>query len=289
MSDEEHIEEVDSEGVEGDDHSEYDEGSESSYSSSDDETDLVRRNLLFLCQEGQLRIANQRFDTLVQENNIDQLKREIFQTGTDRNTPLHEILCGGTSDSNAKALTEKILDISQQWTIPYRAMLIAQPPSHLRTALHWATWGNSDISIIETLVNGNPEALVVRDRRNKGNRTATEIYSHYFIHRDRTGGIVSEENKAKFEFLEKSMQKWVKQRVRNTVYASVLYYFRNQSLTPFNQKDRKIAGIKPKPWFVLSTLGYLIQREITPLVSLVLSFIGKDAKIQGITKKRKRS
>lgn len=289
MSDEEYIEEVDSEGVEGDDHNEYDEGSESSYSSSDDETDLVRRNLLFLCQEGQLRIANQRFDTLVQENNINQLKREIFQTGTDKNTPLHEILMGGTSDSNAKALTEKILDISQQWTIPYRAMLIAQPPSHLRTALHWATWGNADVSIIETLVNGNPEALVVKDRRNKGNRTPTEIYRHYFIHRDRTGGIVSEENRTKFEFLERSMQKWVKQRVRNTIYASALYYFRNQSLTPFNKKDRKIAGVRPKPWFVLSTLGYFIQREIQPLVFLVLSFIGKDAKIQGITKKRKRS
>lgn len=289
MSDEEYIEEIESEGVKGDDHSEYDEGSESSYSSSDDETDLVRRNLLFLCQEGQLRIANQRFDTLVQENNIDQLKREIFQTGTDKNTPLHEILMGGTSDSNAKALTEKILDISQQWTIPYRAMLIAQPPSHLRTSLHWATWGNADVSIIETLVNGNPEALVVKDRRNKGNRTPTEIYRHYFIHRDRTGDIVSEENRTKFEFLERSMQKWVKQRVRNTIYASALYYFRNQSLTPFNKKDRKIAGVRPKPWFVLSTLGYFIQREIQPLVFLVLSFIGKDAKIQGITKKRKRS
>jgi hypothetical protein len=112
----------------------------SSVSDEDDDDDdeeilMSRRSLLFLCQEGQIRIARQRLQSLKHANKMDRLKKEIFQVGRDKNYSLHEILMGGTSDTNAFAMTEEILDMGKSWKGPFLTMMNAQPPSHHRTSL----------------------------------------------------------------------------------------------------------------------------------------------------------
>jgi len=67
------------------------------------------------------------------------------------------------------------------------------------------------------------------------------------------------------------------------------------NLTPFDSKDRrstiivnhggknKNKLITPKSWFVLSVIGYCMQREMNPLALHIISFIGHGAK--GVSKK----
>lgn len=283
-------EEGGNEGIDEEEESEFEEedgeSSSSAYSSEDESAHLLHRNILFLCEEGQLRIARRRFDSLVGDD--DKIRREVFQTGPDGNAALHEILMGGTRDRNARTLVEQILDRSRRWPLPRHAMLTARPPSHGRTALHWAAWENSNLSILRSLVRGNPEALLLRDKKSKGGRTPSEIYEHYFIDESRADEV-SDANREKFAFLRNAARRWTGQRLRNGIYAAAIYHFRKRGLTPFDPKDRKTAGVKPRPWFVLSVLGYLLQRETQPLLFHILVFVGKDAKVRyTATKKRKR-
>ena len=178
--------------------SDYSEGnSDSDIDDQDDEIPFRRtggRSILWLCQEGQLQLARKRFEWLVQQQRKEeeeeqqqqqqqqpqhasstaattssfqqQLFKEVFQVGQDKNYALHEILMGGTSDTNAYQLACHIMDyafggqeetredhVTLGHTDPLlhrtardRAatkMLAARPPSHQRTALHWAAWGNA--------------------------------------------------------------------------------------------------------------------------------------------------
>jgi hypothetical protein len=262
----------------------------SSVSDEDDDDDdeeilMSRRSLLFLCQEGQIRIARQRLQSLKHANKMDRLKKEIFQVGRDKNYSLHEILMGGTSDTNAFAMTEEILDMGKSWKGPFLTMMNAQPPSHHRTSLHWAAWGNATLPILRALVMANPEALVLRDGTSQGRRTPLEVFRRYF------GSDVADRPFAreKLEFLDSATKKWTRYRLRLAIYKSAVLYFRKQGLTPFDQKDRKANKIKPRPWFCLSTLGDLLQREMQLLVLQILEFVGRDAKVQSTVKKRKRN
>eukprot|EP00980_Cylindrotheca_fusiformis_P013911 scaffold3618_cov129-Cylindrotheca_fusiformis.AAC.11 len=260
----------------------------------DDEHFLMRRSLLFLCQEGQIRIARQRLEHVsVGENSIQQqqqhhqLKKELFQVARDKNYALHEILMGGTSDTNALAMTELILETGKIWKGPFLTMLNAQPPSHRRTALHWAAWGNAALPILQALTRANPEALVLKDGLSQGSRTPLEIFRHYFptIH---IGDDVSSTVDEKLKFLETATKSWTRHRLRLKIHMAAIWYFRTQKLTPFDNNDRKENKIKPRPWFCLSVLGELLQREMQPLALRVLGFVGNDAAVHSNRKKRKQ-
>ena len=58
--------------------------------------------------------------------------------------------------------------------------------------------------------------------------------------------------------------------------------------TPFNEQDRQLHRIRPKPWFVMSVLGDLLQREMKPLLKHILSFVGHNAKVEYDDNSKKR-
>jgi hypothetical protein len=268
---------------EGDEESSYEQDDDDTSSSNDEEQTMSRRHhILFLCQEGQLQIARHRFHLLQSRQENDLLQKEIFQVGRDKNYPLHEILMGGTSDTNARLLAQEILDTAKEWKLSCWQMLMAQPPSHRRTTLHWAAWGNANFSTFKALVQGNPEALIVRDRRTQGSRTPLEIYRRYYTANEGEATI------EKLTFLETSAQSWIQHRLRLSIHASAFHYFRSGTFQPFLEKDRKLVKMKPRPWFVLSILGYLLQRELQPLVVHILTFVGSNAKVHNDSNKKKR-
>ena len=57
---------------------------------------------------------------------------------------------------------------------------------------------------------------------------------------------------------------------------------------PFNEQHRIIENVRPKPWFVLSVLGYFLQREMNPLINNLLSFVGRDARLSSKKTRNKR-
>lgn len=302
------------------------------------------KTLLWLCQEGQLLVARQRFEARLgksrscrvtkeeeEENEEEekensnssdkknarlyyqQLEKEVFQMAGrgDKNYPLHEILMGGTSDRNAYQLTLHILDFAKNCNHQQQChhMLSTQPPSHQRTALHWAAWGNAKLPILQSLVQGYPEALVLRDKPSHGNRTPLEILKHYYYNdTDESSGGRNTDDKTRLHYLEQCTQSWIQHRLRLTIHQCVLRYFAPplstarvtskpqddqrqgiSPLTPFDKNHRKMVNIKPKAWFVLSVLGSLVQREMKPLALHILGFTGGAAKMAMAIKKKKNS
>ena len=293
---------------------EYDDDSE------EEEENFGNRSILWLCQEGQIKVARERFEKLLADSQNEEedvgvvarrrppsartttssapskLQKEMYQIGNDKNYALHELLMGGTNDTNAHSLTILILESGKQWKGQYLTMLVAQPPSHLRTPLHWAAWGNASLHVLQTLVKANPEPLLMRDGKNQGNRTPLGILQHYYgptSNRDtnNNSNTSSTPIQEKIQYLQSATRSWIQHRVRLEIYKSAIWYFRHPEnpLIPFCEKHRKrVAKVKPQPWFVLSIVGYLLQREIQPLVSRILSFVGKDAKGNSTNSKKKR-
>ncbi len=268
------------------DNDESEADTEWSHQGEDDDDDLLKQNrtLLWLCQEGQIHVALQRFDMLVEAGRttptgIDQLRKEVFQVGRDKNYPIHEILMGGTSDRNAYALTMAILAFSSKYTLEQRKMLLFAPPSHGRTPLHWAAWGNAAPEILKALVKGNPEALLMRDKRSQGERTPVQILRWYFASREPPN-----DEDTRIPYLERMTSSWISHRVRLTVHLCANRYFapgrQKTVLVPFDKNDRGKAIIKPKPWFLISIIGFLLQREMKPLAMRIISYLGCNAKIQ---------
>jgi hypothetical protein len=294
----------------GDDSSEYeDEEDEEEEEEEEDPPEALlksKRTVLWLCQEGQIHLARKRLELLLSERGepispfADQLRKEIFQVGRDKNYALHEILMGGTSDRNAYAITLSVLEISKNNPSDRLKMLSCAPPSDGRTPLHWAAWGNAKWEILDALVKGNPEALLVRDKKNRGERTPLEILKRYFsrslpgaelnIFSLFAGGAASEPDNSRIPSLERMTTSWVSHRVRLVVYLCANRYFGatqdQQPLVPFDKADRRVANIKPKPWFLLSIIGYLVQREMKPLALRIVSYLGSNAKI--VPKKRRK-
>lgn len=229
---------------------------------SDEETSFRLsggKSILWLCQEGQIPLARKRFEWLRRnqqqqsassshrkgsDRNIDdgdndecfakQLEKEVFQVGRDKNYALQELLMGGTSDRNAHQLTLQMLDFSQHYPQQQGRMLSAQPPSHQRTALHWAAWGNADLSILQRLVKGYPEALVVRDKKDHGHRTPLEILKRYFsdlrsnINAATAAGHSHNPDsppQPRIAYLERCTKSWTRHRLRQEVHKCVLRYF----------------------------------------------------------------
>ena len=267
----------------------WNEGDASSHSSSEweedeEEASLRQRSLLWLCREGQIRFAREKFDNLINENKQDQLRREIFQCGRgDRNYALHELLMGGTSDRNAYRLTLQLLQFSKEFAEEHRSMLIMQPPSHKRTALHWAAWSNSSMGVMEPLLQGNPEALALKD---EAGRTPLEIYHYYFC--SRRNNHTPNPDDPRLKYLERMTHSWTQHRLRLTVHKCLVRYFVTQALTPFDKKHRKETSLTPRPWFVLSVLGTLIQSEMKPLVHRILQYVGGKAKLASAKSRSKK-
>lgn len=261
---------------------------ESSHASSeweedDEEASLCGRSLLWLCQEGQIQFARRRFDTLFNGKKMDQLKTEVFRVARDKNYVLHELLMGGTSDSNAYKLSIQLLEFCKEYPNDYRQMLLTQPPSHKRTALHWAAWGNAKMEILQPLAFGNPEALVLKDT---AGQTPREVL-HYYFCSSRNDNLPNP-NDPRLLLLERLATSWTKHRLRLTIHQCVARYFVTQQLTPFDKSHRKETNMKPKAWFVLSILGTLLQREMKPLVHRILQYTGGSAKIAAKGKVRKK-
>lgn len=261
---------------------------EDSYQTDDEEEEsklIQTKTLLFLCQEGQIRLARQRLKMLQEENKLEILKKEIFQTGQDQNYPLHEVIMGGTLEESSKNIIPEILEIGQRWKGPLLLMMNAQPPSHGRTALHWATWGNASLEILRALTLANPDALLLRDKKAQGSRTPLEILKRYHV--PSRCNVFHQSAMKKVNLLESSTQLWIQHRLRLAVYKATLYWFRHEDMVPFDKKGRKEAGISPKHWFCLSVLGYCLQREMEPLMWRILGFVGGNAKVA--SRKRRRS
>lgn len=286
---------------------EGEEDMESEFEDSEEEEDeeiKFRKNgrsLLWLCQEGQLQIARKRFEwlqttTTVEEGEI--LFKEVFQVGHDKNYALHEVLMGGTSDSNAYQLTRYILTYAllkggdDKKQLATRKMLSARPPSHQRTALHWAAWGCAKLELLQALVQGYPEALVLRDKRNQNERTPAEILKHYYHNSNRDGEVRDTNvirDTTQLEYLERCTASWIQHRLRLSVHMSIQRWFGTNALEPFDERHRlPRARMKPKPWFVLSVLASLMQREMQPLAMQILGYLGHKARVSKPTKKKKR-
>lgn len=268
------------------------------------------QTILWLCQEGQIRLARKRFDFLRKQereghgkedrskiaeappDRFRGLQREVFQFDRgDKNYALHELLMGGTSDSNAYRLVLAILDYARGFPEQEAKLLSVQPPSHGRTALHWAAWGNAPLEILQPLVKAYPQALLVldrpRDRREF--RTPPEIAKRYF-------GVES----PRFRYLQKVSDLWKIHRVQHAVHLCVLRTFgdkqdgttarlpQDDMPQPFSAKDRKRLGIKPRAWFPLSVVAYLFQREMKPLAFQILSFLGTNASVNSQTRTKRR-
>lgn len=259
-----------------------------------------RLTILWLCQEGQIHVARRRFDLLLNSDeprHAEQVQREVFQVGRDKNYALHEILMGGTSDRNAHALVLGILNYAKDYPAQNIEMLSAQPPSHRRTPLHWAVWSNANYEIISTLVRWNPEALFLRDKKNQGERTPIEILKRYFANGpgEANPDYHPIEADRRFIYLEKCAKSWASHRVRLTLHLCARSVFMlpsrcetNTQPTPFSKEDRKVWAIKPKPWFLLSVIGFLLQREMKMLALHIISFVGGNAKQTTSKKERKR-
>ena len=298
-----------------------------------------KRTISWLCKEGQIPLARHRFEAFLAEsakmmmeqqqqhtrstepteqeganpNNrhesldnsslfYQQLVKEVFQVDRcgDKTYALHEILMGGTS-CDCNALVMKLLDFVKAFPLEREEMLrYTCPPSHQRTALHWACWGNAPMEILQRLVQATPEAMLMRDKPSHGGRTPYEIFKRYFGK--------NEDSTERLHYLEKNAQKWAQHRLRLAVQMCVGRYFgcslmlddrristtnrqaqerkepsactaTTKDFTPFDSKDRKRAKIKStKAWFALSTVASLMQRQMTPLALHILGYMGGNAK-----------
>ncbi|CAJ1961671.1 unnamed protein product [Cylindrotheca closterium] len=289
LSDEASHEDSENDNDDDDDDDDEQEDSSEAYETDDDEEEsnlIQKKTLLFLCQEGQIRLARRRLQLLQKENEFDKLQKEVFQMGPDKNYPLHEVIMGGTLEDSSKNIIPELLEIGKQCKGPFLVMLNAQPPSHGRTALHWAAWGNASFDILRPLAMANPEALILRDGKTHGSRTPLEIFKRY--HLPKPGNVWHEWAMKKLSFLETTTQLWTQHRLRLAVYKAVLYWFRHKSYSPFDKKGRKETGITPKHWFYLSVMGYCLQREMEPLLWRILGFVGGSAQITKLTKRKRR-
>mmetsp|Transcript_2051 Transcript_2051/g.3704 ORF Transcript_2051/g.3704 Transcript_2051/m.3704 type:complete len:303 (+) Transcript_2051:412-1320(+) len=262
--------------------------------SEDDESE--GKSLLWLCQEGQLDRALERVrgwdDEIASRtksddtkqtnsrnsaNSDDPIRRDLLQINTDGNYALHEILMGGTTDSAAAELIHLLVSrCCVDYPTESRAMFAATPPSHGRTLLHWAAWGNADVAVLELIMRANPEALCQRDNASHGSRTPREISERYWP------------DSAGTTRLQRWTVNYLPHRLRRTLHLCVHRHFVTNAQTPFDNADRRASGLAPRPWFVASVMGYALQREMTELALHILSFIGKGAKVGALKSEKKR-
>lgn len=241
---------------------------------------------------------------------------------------LHEILAGGTSGGSAPELVERLVrryrnygitsigsrrryhcrpgtitsastDVAQgsgQLCYNYQTVFRARPKfgSNGRTVLHWCAWCKTTPKILRLVLEADPESMCLRDNHSHGSRTPLEIAQRYWPGEKITA------------ILEASEMSYLPHRLRICARMCAKRYFlwpsedteinhsrkddedRPEVLTPFDKKDRRIAGLAPRPWFVASVIGYALQREMEDLVRRILSFVGYGAKIDAGNRRGKK-
>ncbi|KAG7362948.1 hypothetical protein IV203_026308 [Nitzschia inconspicua] len=198
--------------------------SETDLNDQDDEM-ATNRSILWLCQEGQLRLALQRFDNLKRQDQ-EKLKQEIFQIGRDQNTALHEVLMGGTTERSSYRLAFQLVEhCRKHYPQEFRQSLSIRPPSHRRTPLHWAAWGNAELGLVRFLALANPDALLMDDA---DGRTPYQIFNRYFSQVRPTQDMLFRMTKG-----------WRQSLIRRTIQKCVIRYFLQQQLRPFDKTHRQ--------------------------------------------------
>ena len=235
------------------------------------------------------------------------IHRELFRKNPNTgNYCLHEILAGGTSGNSAPKLVERL--VRRYQSLGSRSLannhhlcqeiFMAQPTvgSNGRTILHWCAWSKTTPKILKLVLGACPEAMCLRDNKSHFSRTPLEIAQRYWPDDEIT------------KILKSSLETYLPYRLRicAQLCAERLFLLQGDSreppkvenakeatktshrhaLKPFDKKDRRIAGIAPRPWFVASVLGYALQREMKGLALRILSFVGCGAKLE--SKKRKK-
>ena len=87
--------------------------------------------------------------------------------------------------------------------------------------------------------------------------------------------------------LKTSLRSYLYDRVRICVYLCVTKLFLRKKTRwkirprrawiPFDDVDRRKAGLTPRSWFIASVLGYILQREMKDIALLILSYARCDA------------
>jgi hypothetical protein len=245
------------------------------------------------------------------------IQRELFRKNpTTGNYCLHEILAGGTSGTSAPELVDRLVQrYRSQGTTPtaivkYQTIFKAQPTigSNGRTILHWCAWSKTSPKILRLVLEAYPDAMCLRDNKSHLSRTPLEIAQRYWPDDEIT------------KILKSSLETYLPYRIRVCVRLCVEQLFvlprdkriktrnvtnsdtskddtppqntferKHTTLKPFDKKDRKIAGLAPRPWFAASVLGYALQREMKGLALQIASFMGYGAKLETTRRFQKRN
>ncbi len=243
------------------------------------------------------------------------IQRELFRKNPNTgNYCLHEILAGGTSGKSAPELVERLVRRYRNTPVASQEIFLAQPTvgSNGRTILHWCAWSKTTPKILRLVLGTCPEAMCRRDNKSHFSRTPLEIAQRYWPDDEIT------------KILKSSLDTYLPYRLRICVRLSAERLFLSpsednckkankmsnntsaklantaakalsqtpsearRSLKPFDKKDRRIASLTPRSWFVASVLGYALQREMKGLALRILSFVGCGAKLESKNGKKKK-
>jgi hypothetical protein len=218
-------------------------------------------------------------------------------------------VAGGTSGTSAPELVERLvrrytsLGTTAKAVAEYRAVFLAQPRvgSNGRTVLHWCAWSKTSPTILRLVLEACPEALCKRDDKSHFSRTPLEIAQRYWPDDEITRILES----ALASFLPHRLQTWVRlcaERLFVSPHWSAnggdskpaaaitrdAPLEERRALRPFDKKDRRLAGLAPRPWFVASVLGYALQREMKDLALQIVSFVGCGSRLESTKRRKKR-
>ena len=250
------------------------------------------------------------------------IQRELFRKNLNTgNYCLHEILAGGTSGKSAPELVERLVRRYRNTPVASQQIFLAQPTvgSNGRTILHWCAWSKTTPKILRLVLGACPEAMCRRDSKSHFSRTPLGIAQRYWSDDEITKILKSSLDTylpyrlricvrlcAERLFLlpgddnckkAKKMGNHTSTKLANTRAKASTATERStsqtplearRSLKPFDKKDRRIAGLAPRPWFVASVLGYALQREMKGLALRILSFVGCGAKLESKKGKKKK-
>ena len=261
--------------------------SESSYE-DDEEEELLGRSLLWLCREDQFKAAGKRLSRLLEENNVDQLKQEVFEKDRHDGTYMMHELCSSLCDVE-DSMFQQLHEFCLRFPVEYRTVLMTQPrSSHRRTPLHWAGFHQSSFdNIVKPLARACPEALGLLD---DAGRTPFGVFGRcYWKAVSHAADVVKTTilSRHDHDAFKKLGLSWEHHLVRMEVHKCAVRYFVTYQLEPFSDQHRKERAGKMKSqfWTTLSILGYFQERN-KDLVIKILSYVGYNTKQVG--KKRKR-
>ena len=245
------------------------------------------------------------------------LLEEIFDLGEYDEYPIHvclrtsmQLRTSSERECTYKFITEIIHRVQEYSRVDAWDMLLGTFP------VHKVIGGGHDYRTLTAIIKACPEALVQKgDDYYTSDKTPLEYLDRLFKLSQRISiqPITPEQNSLARDYIQRNATSWTQHRLRLSLYQIVKYYFlgdnnsissssscsrrnyqkcttttsttdktnaRSLVLTPFNEQDRELYNISPQPWFAISVLGDLLQREMKPLMQHILSFVGYDAKVE---------